>query len=180
VTDLDLVNPILKVADAMTTAPRTCSPASTVLEAVMIFRDADCGAIPITDAGKPIGILTDRDVALALAGHEADLARTPVGELMTRDVVTIDLDETLDAAMDKLGDHRVRRQSLFATITLKGASIGSRAQVETIQSENPGAFNHFATPEAVSTRSWLIQAGERFTLELPRGSVSVVTLEVLH
>ena len=29
----------------------------------MIFRDADCGAIPITDTGKPIGLLTDRDVA---------------------------------------------------------------------------------------------------------------------
>jgi CBS domain-containing protein len=108
-TDSDLVNPTLTVADAMTAAPRTCSSASTVLEAVMIFRDANCGAIPITDAGKPIGILTDRDVALALPAHESELARTPVGELMSQDVVTIDLDETLDVAVEKLGDHGVRR-----------------------------------------------------------------------
>ncbi len=66
VNDSDLVDRVLTVADAMTVAPRTCSPVSTVLEAVMIFRDANCGAIPITDTGKPIGILTDRDVALAI------------------------------------------------------------------------------------------------------------------
>jgi len=106
---LDLINPDLKVAQAMTVAPRTCSPLSLVLEAVLIFRDADCGAVPITDAGKPVGVITDRDVALALAGHETDLANTPVGELMSKDVLTIGLDDSLELAMEKLGDYGVRR-----------------------------------------------------------------------
>jgi len=79
VNDSDLVDRTLTVAEAMTAAPRTCSPVSTVLEAVMIFRDANCGAIPITDTGKPIGVLTDRDVALAISAHQADLGRMPVG-----------------------------------------------------------------------------------------------------
>jgi len=109
ITESDLVNPMLKVADAMTVAPRTCSPASTALEAVMIFRDEDCGMVPITDAGKPVGILTDRDLALALPDHESDLGRTAVGDLMKTDLVTIDLDETLEAAMERLGGHGVRR-----------------------------------------------------------------------
>src|SRR4051794_27100058 len=74
----DLINPDLRVSQVMTVAPRTCSPQSEVIEAVLIFRDADCGAVPITDAGKPVGVITDRDVALALSGHETDLARTPV------------------------------------------------------------------------------------------------------
>lgn len=107
--DSDLVDRTLTVAEVMTVAPRTCSPASTVLEAVMIFRDANCGAIPITDTGKPIGVLTDRDIALAIPAYDADLGRTPVGELMKKNVVTVDLDETLDVAMEKLGDHGVRR-----------------------------------------------------------------------
>ncbi len=51
----------------MTAAPRTCSTFSTVLEAVMIFRDSDCGAVPILEEGKPVAVLTDRDVALALS-----------------------------------------------------------------------------------------------------------------
>ena len=53
VTESDLINPSLTIAGVMTVAPRTCSPASTVIEAVMIFRDADCGMVPITDAGHP-------------------------------------------------------------------------------------------------------------------------------
>ena len=55
----------LTAADVMTASPRTCSTFSTVLEAVLIFRDNDCGAVPILAEGKPVAILTDRDVALA-------------------------------------------------------------------------------------------------------------------
>jgi len=43
----------LTAADVMTPAPLTCSTHSTVLEAVIIFRDADCGAVPIMQEGKP-------------------------------------------------------------------------------------------------------------------------------
>jgi len=95
----------------------------------------------------------------------------------------------LDATASRSADRRSlylkavntnRRQPLETTITLKGAPIGSRARVETIASAHPGAFNHFATPEAVSIRSSQIDAGDRFTLELPPASVSVVTLDVLH
>ncbi len=67
-------------ADVMTPSPRTCSPFSTVLEAVMIFRDADCGAVPVVDAGQTVGILTDRDVALALSEFP-DLAARPIADV---------------------------------------------------------------------------------------------------
>ena len=109
VTASDLVNPMLRVADAMTTGPRTCSPVSTALEAVLIFLDADCGLVPVTEDGRPLGVLTDRDVALALAAHEHDLARTPVGELMSKDPATIGPDATLEEAMGKLGGEGLRR-----------------------------------------------------------------------
>src|SRR5947207_2991220 len=46
VSEADLVNPMLKVSDVMSATPRTCSPFSSVVEAVLIFRDADCGRIP--------------------------------------------------------------------------------------------------------------------------------------
>jgi CBS domain-containing protein len=106
---LDLIDPDLKVSQVMTVAPRTCSSLSTVLEAVLIFRDADCGVVPITEVRKPVGVLTDRDVALALPSHETELAITPVCELMSKDVVTIGLDDSVELAMEQLGDHGVRR-----------------------------------------------------------------------
>ncbi len=51
---------------------------------VLIFRDADCGAVPILEDGKPVGLLTDRDVALALTEHGENLLRLPVSDVMTR------------------------------------------------------------------------------------------------
>ena len=84
----------ITAGDVMTAAPRTCSTFSTVLEAVMIFRDNDCGAVPILEEGKPVAILTDRDVALAISEFP-DLANQPVSAIITPGIVSV-------AAADRL------------------------------------------------------------------------------
>jgi CBS domain-containing protein len=99
----------LTAVDLMTPNPRTCSTFSSVIEAVMIFRDADCGAVPVVDDGKPVGVLTDRDVALALAEHGADLPQLTVSALMSRDPVTVAPDDPLEVVIEKIGTERVRR-----------------------------------------------------------------------
>ncbi|MBV8269303.1 MAG: CBS domain-containing protein [Planctomycetaceae bacterium] len=99
----------LTAADVMTPNPRTCSIFSTVLEAVLIFRDADCGAVPIVEDGKPVGVLTDRDVALALADHDDTLSRLPVGQIMSRGVVSVPPDASIDIVIEQFGDQGVRR-----------------------------------------------------------------------
>lgn len=96
-------------ADLMTSSPRTCSAFSSVLEAVMIFRDADCGAVPITDEGKPIGILTDRDVALALPSHPEDLADLPVSAIMTKGVISVRPEATIEELTETFTKNSVRR-----------------------------------------------------------------------
>jgi CBS domain-containing protein len=99
----------LTAADLMTVSPRTCSSFSTVLEAVLIFRDADCGAVPVLDEGKPAGVLTDRDVALALAEHGERLPGVSVSEIMTKGVVSVRPDEPLYDVVERFGDKGVRR-----------------------------------------------------------------------
>ncbi len=96
-------------AEVMTPAPRTCSTFSSVLEAVLIFRDADCGAVPVLDDGKPVGLLTDRDVALALAEHGENLGNLLVSELMTQGVVAIAPTDEIEAIAAKFADKAVRR-----------------------------------------------------------------------
>lgn len=99
---------LLTAADVMTPSPRTCSPFSSVLEAVLIFRDADCGAVPVVDAGLPVGILTDRDVALALAEHP-DIASRPVSDIMSKITVTIAPTTPLEQVKEQFGAQGVRR-----------------------------------------------------------------------
>jgi CBS domain-containing protein len=109
VTPADQLNPLLTAADVMTAAPRTCSKFSTVLEAVMVFRAEDTGLVAVVDGGKPIGVVTDRDIALALADHEGVLPGMAVGEVMKRDIATVAADAKLGAVSQAFAEHRVRR-----------------------------------------------------------------------
>jgi CBS domain-containing protein len=108
-------------ADVMTPGPRTCSTYSTVLEAVLIFRDADCGAVPVLDDCKPVGLLTDRDVALALAEFGGDLTTLPVTRLMTSGVVAVSPGDSLETITDKFTDKAVRR---LLVIDSQGQLVG--------------------------------------------------------
>jgi predicted transcriptional regulator len=98
----------LTAADVMTPSPRTCSIYSAVLEAVMIFRDADCGAVPILDEGKPVAILTDRDVALALC-DTPDLVNQPVRAIMKPEIVAVRPADSLFQVCKILRTKTVRR-----------------------------------------------------------------------
>jgi CBS domain-containing protein len=98
----------LTAADVMTPSPRTCSTFSTVLEAVMIFRDTDCGAVPILAEGKPVAILTDRDVALAIAEFP-DLVNHPVSDIMKPGVVAVGPADSVVEVCDVLRSQSIRR-----------------------------------------------------------------------
>jgi CBS domain-containing protein len=99
---------VMTAADVMTAAPHTCSSFSTVLEAVMIFREKDCGAVPILADGKPVAILTDRDVALALSQFP-DVVNRPVSDIIAPGIVAVAPDDTLERVCEVLRDQAVRR-----------------------------------------------------------------------
>jgi CBS domain-containing protein len=100
------VNPT--AADLMTAGPRTCSPFSSVLEAVLIFRDVKCGAVPVVNAGQALGILTDRDVALSLSTYP-DVVNRPVSDIMTEGVITVAPDTPIEEVRAKFGEHGIGR-----------------------------------------------------------------------
>lgn len=103
-----IAGPPLTAADIMTPAPRTCSNFSTVLEVVMVMRDEDCGAVPVLEDGKPVGIVTDRDIALALSEFQ-DLAARPVTDVMSKGVIAVKPTAPLREVHDQLSGRAVRR-----------------------------------------------------------------------
>jgi predicted transcriptional regulator len=94
----DLTPEDLTAADVMTPVARSCSPFSTVTEAVMIFRENDSDVVPVIDAGKPVGIVVDRDVALAVA-DSPDLAERPVSEIMATEFPTVSVGAHVDEVL---------------------------------------------------------------------------------
>lgn len=83
---------------------------ATLAEAGRLLRDADCGMLPVVDPDlRVVGILTDRDVALALAAEDAPPSQMAVAEAMTRDVRTCRPDGEARAALRRMAERSVRR-----------------------------------------------------------------------
>lgn len=86
----------------------TIAPSGTVFEAARKMRDENVGAVVVVENEKPVGIVTDRDVALALT-VEGVVAAAPVSEIMTSPVVTIWEDEGIFNATQYFLGHGFRR-----------------------------------------------------------------------
>jgi alpha-N-arabinofuranosidase len=71
-------------------------------------------------------------------------------------------------------------RDLRTTIEVSGAEIGSQATMETINGDTLQSANSFDEPEAVSLHERHVAAGRSFVVNLPRHSVSVITLDVVQ
>jgi CBS domain-containing protein len=98
----------MKVSEVMTRDVQTIQPDQTAREAASFMLNADAGSIPVTDGGRLIGMITDRDIAVrgVAKGNGPD---TPVRELMTDDLVIVRIDDDVEEAAAKMSDAQVRR-----------------------------------------------------------------------
>jgi alpha-N-arabinofuranosidase len=69
-----------------------------------------------------------------------------------------------------------RQNPLETRISVSGATVDGHGRLESVRSSSPEAFNSFATPSAVTIETEEVAAGSDFTVVLPRGSASVITL----
>jgi len=97
-----------KIRDVMTSNPRSIEPSATVQEAAKLMRDQDVGPIPIVENGSVTGILTDRDIVVNVVAEGKDFS-SPVSEIASRDLITVDPEQTLDEALRLMAQHQVRR-----------------------------------------------------------------------
>lgn len=78
--------------------------------------------------------------------------------------------------MKAVNTHPLR--ALRTRVSVRGAGIAPEAQLETVTAGSLDAANSFTSPDAVSVRARQIAAGASFEVELPKHSVSVITLQV--
>lgn len=91
----------------------TATPETTAAQAARLMREEHVGSLVVlgadaTDA-KPIGILTDRDLVLAVMAEQLDPALFTVGDVMSVQLVTAAADDDLLQAVALMRQHRVRR-----------------------------------------------------------------------
>ena len=98
----------MKIRDVMTSDVQTIGPDQTAREAAAFMLSADAGSIPVTEGDKLIGMITDRDIAVrgVAKGHGPD---TPVRDLMSSGIISVNIDDDLGAVASKMSDAQVRR-----------------------------------------------------------------------
>lgn len=101
---------MMQVREIMNSAVRSCSPDTTVAEAgVEMFR-GDCGVLPITDDDKKIiGMVTDRDITVALCTRGKRADELTVREITSNSAVTCRVEDDLRTALHKMADAQIRR-----------------------------------------------------------------------
>ncbi len=100
----------MKVKELMTKDVEPCTPFTSLAAAVEALWRRDCGVLPVIDAERRVaGVITDRDIAIALGTREQSANDIPVGHVMSSSVFTCGPDDEVSAAMASMREHRVRR-----------------------------------------------------------------------
>jgi CBS domain-containing protein len=114
------------VRDTMSADPRSIGASASVVEAARLMREEHIGSLPITDDEKLVGILTDRDITTRVVAEAADPKTTSVGDVYSRDLISVEPDKDLEEALQLMARHQVRR----LPVVENGRLVGIVAQAD--------------------------------------------------
>ena len=78
------------VLSVMTSNPATCRSDTPVAVVAQLMIDHDCGEIPVIDGeGRPVGVITDRDIVVRLVAAGRDTAEAIAGDAMSQPVHSV-------------------------------------------------------------------------------------------
>src|ERR1700757_2493134 len=98
----------MKVSDCMSRDVRLIRPDETLHDAACAMADLDCGALPVADADRLVGMITDRDIAIRGVAQNRG-PDTRVAAIMSREVLYCFENEDADDVLRNMGDVKVRR-----------------------------------------------------------------------
>ena len=132
----------------MTANPQVCSPDTTVAEAAHLMWEADCGILPVVDEGELVGVVTDRDLFIALATRNEHAAYLRIGAVAQSPVVTCAPGDDVRDVLATVAHARIHRvpvigfgNSVVGVLSLNdivlavgdGTDIDAGAVVDTLQ-----------------------------------------------
>lgn len=97
----------MAIGDVMRTRVVTVNPDDSARLAVLRMLEEGVGSVAVCEGGRLIGIFTERDV-LGLAGEGTDLDAVRVGDVMTREPLTVDASVAVLDAAQLMGERKIR------------------------------------------------------------------------
>ncbi|HXX20111.1 MAG TPA: CBS domain-containing protein [Candidatus Acidoferrum sp.] len=100
----------MKVQDIMMRTPACCTPETNLGAAVEILWNRNCGMLPVVDARqRVIGVITDRDLCVALGTRNRLPGEITVGEVLSGEAFTCRTEDDIHAALQTMAAKKVRR-----------------------------------------------------------------------
>src|SRR5690606_19457394 len=99
----------MKISEMMTPNVRCVPPDASLVEAALVMRELDVGSVPVCEASRLVGMLTDRDIALRSVAAGNDPRRTLVKEVMSEGIIYIYADQEVEDAAELMEQKQVRR-----------------------------------------------------------------------
>jgi CBS domain-containing protein len=100
--------PLQQMLASRSTALWTVRPTDSVLKALEIMADKDIGCLLVMEDGRMAGIVSERDCARRVVLTRKPAEATPVADIMTRDVVTVDLTHNFADCLKLMHQHGIR------------------------------------------------------------------------
>jgi CBS domain-containing protein len=98
----------MKLNDVFTRSVVTAGPGEPLAAVARLMQEHNVGTVVIVENERPVGILTDRDLGLAL-GARGVSPQAPAQQVMTRHVLAIPEDTSIFTATRYIRDREVRR-----------------------------------------------------------------------
>lgn len=99
-----------RVTEVMSEAPvDVVEKGLNVMYAASIMKERARGSLVVVDDGKPVGIITERDIVRRLVAEGKNASATQVGEIMSTPLISVGPEATLAAAVRVMYENGIRR-----------------------------------------------------------------------
>jgi predicted transcriptional regulator len=99
----------MQVQSIMNKDVQVCRSNQSAQSALRLMRDHDCGCIPVVDHDAVVGIVTDRDIALACAEADKSPSQLRLSQIMTTNVFAVSPHTPIHEVEAMMGEQRIRR-----------------------------------------------------------------------
>ena len=120
------------VRDAMTDDPRSIGASASVVEAARLMREGHIGSLPVIEGERLVGMITDRDITTRVVAESAAPEATSVGDVYSRDLISVEPSHDLEEALELMARHQVRR----LPVVENGRLVGVVAQADIALKDN--------------------------------------------
>jgi CBS domain-containing protein len=132
----------MRISEVMTQGVVTAETGDTLHHVGELMRDRNVGSVVICESGRPVGVITDRDLALAVVADRIDGDST-AGEYASRPLVMGEVEMDLEEAVALMIEHRIRRlpvtqgEGLVGIVTIDDLAVraGDLHQAQQITAE---------------------------------------------